>query len=39
MLLLVAHSWQDSDDGSEHIRIIPARRATKQERNIHEQGA
>ena len=38
MLLLVAHTWQDSEDGTEHIRIISARRATKQERKFYEQG-
>lgn len=39
LLLLVAHTWHDHDDGTEHIRIISARRATKQERKIYEQGA
>lgn len=38
MLLLVAHTWHDREDGREHIRIISARRATKQERKIYEQG-
>jgi uncharacterized DUF497 family protein len=37
-LLLVAHTWQDQVNGDEQIRIIPARRATKLERKIHEQG-
>jgi uncharacterized DUF497 family protein len=39
MLVLVAHTWHDDKDGSEHIRIFSARRATKQERKIYEQGA
>lgn len=38
VLLLVAHTWRDSDAAEEHIRIISARRATKQERKIYEQG-
>ncbi len=38
VLLLVAHTWQDHADGAEHIRIISARRATKQERKVYEQG-
>jgi uncharacterized protein len=37
VLLLVAHTWFD-DDGAEHIRIVSARRATKLERKIYEQG-
>jgi uncharacterized DUF497 family protein len=36
VLLLVAHTWHDHEDG-EHIRIISARRATKLERKIYEQ--
>ena len=36
VLLLVAHTVTD-DHGSEHIRIISARQATKQERKIYEQ--
>ena len=43
VLLLVAHTWQDSDtptgSHAEHIRIISARRATKPERKVYEQGA
>ena len=35
MLLLVAHTV--SDEQGEHIRIISARQATKQERRIYEQ--
>lgn len=35
-LLVVAHTWQEAD-GSELIRIISARRATKQERREYEQ--
>ncbi len=37
LLLLVAHTWFNEDDGSEHIRIISARRATKIERKVYEQ--
>ncbi len=36
-LLLVAHTWSTTEDGQEHIRIISARRATKQERKDYEQ--
>jgi uncharacterized DUF497 family protein len=36
-LLLVAHTWLDEHDGSEHIRIISARLATKVERKAYEQ--
>lgn len=39
VLLLVAHTWREADSGEEHIRIISARRATRLERKIHEQGA
>jgi hypothetical protein len=35
VILIVAHTWVDSD-GSEIIRIISARRATKSERTIYE---
>ena len=38
VLLLVAHTWHDHEAGSEHIRIISARRATKLERKVYEQG-
>jgi uncharacterized DUF497 family protein len=37
VLLLVVHTWRDADEG-EHIRIVSARRATKLERTIYEQG-
>lgn len=37
-LLLVAHTWHEADSGLEHIRIISARRATKLERKVYEQG-
>jgi uncharacterized protein len=37
VLLLVAHTWLDEDDGTEHIRIVSARRATKIERKVYEQ--
>ncbi len=36
-LLLVAHTWIESDDGTEHLRIISARRASKLERKIYEE--
>jgi uncharacterized DUF497 family protein len=39
VLLLVAHAVYEEADGEEHIRIISARRATKLERKIYEQGA
>ena len=39
VLLLVAHTWHETESGNEHIRIISARRATKLERKIYEQGA
>jgi uncharacterized protein len=38
VLLLVAHTWHEADSGEEHIRIISARRTTKLERKIYEQG-
>ncbi|MDQ3259989.1 MAG: BrnT family toxin [Pseudomonadota bacterium] len=38
VLLLVAHTWHEADGGEEHIRIISARRATKLERNVYEEG-
>lgn len=37
VLLLVAHTWQH-EAGEECIRIISARRATREERRIYEQG-
>ena len=43
LILLVAHTVEDEDqsDGisDEHIRIISARRATRVERKIYEQGS
>ncbi|WP_429565773.1 BrnT family toxin [Paraburkholderia sp. MM6662-R1] len=38
VLLLVAHTWTHADDGDEHIRIVSARRATRLERKIYEEG-
>ncbi|MBI4756605.1 MAG: BrnT family toxin [Betaproteobacteria bacterium] len=38
VLLLVAHTVYEDTTGEGHIRIISARRATKLERTIHEQG-
>jgi uncharacterized DUF497 family protein len=37
-LLLVAHTCHDTEQDGEHIRIISARRATKLERKIYEEG-
>ena len=37
-LLLVAHTWREMESGQEHIRIISARRATRLERKVYEQG-
>jgi uncharacterized DUF497 family protein len=39
ILLLVAHTLYQTKTGEEHIRIISARRATKLERKIYEQGS
>ena len=39
VLLLVAHTWRETAMGDEQIRIISARRATKVERKIYEEGA
>ena len=36
ILLLVAHTWRDTESEGEHIRIISARRANKLERKIYE---
>ena len=38
VLLLVAHTWYEVENGEEHIRIISARRTSKLERKIYEQG-
>jgi hypothetical protein len=37
-LLLVAHAYSESEKGAERICIISARRTTKLERKIYEQG-
>nr|MDQ2736681.1 BrnT family toxin [Pseudomonadota bacterium] len=37
VVLLVAHTWGDTERDGEHIRIISARGATKLERKIYEQ--
>ncbi len=37
VLLLVAHTWQVTEDNSEHIRIISARRATRMEKTVYEK--
>ena len=39
VLLLVAHTWHEAETGVEHIRIISARRVTKLEKKIYEQGS
>lgn len=39
VLILVAHTWRDSESDGEQIRIISARRATKLEKAIYEQGS
>lgn len=39
VLILVAHTMHQTTTGEEHIRIISARRATKLERKIYEQGS
>jgi uncharacterized DUF497 family protein len=43
VLLLVAHTWHEAQandrSDTEHIRIISARRATKLERKVYEQGS
>ncbi len=36
-LLLVAHTWYESNDNIEHTRIISARRATKIEKIVYEK--
>lgn len=36
VLILVAHTWFESSNGDEHIRIISAPRTTKHERKIYE---
>ncbi len=38
VLLLVAHAWCEAESGAEHIRLISARRTTRLERKIYEQG-
>lgn len=37
VMLLVAHTWYETEIGEEHVRIISARRATKIERKIYEE--
>jgi uncharacterized DUF497 family protein len=36
-LLLVAHTWEDTEGDGEHIRIISARCTTRLERKVYEQ--
>jgi uncharacterized protein len=37
LLLLVAHSWTEYEDGTDVVRMISARRASAQERKRYEQ--
>ena len=39
VLLLVVHAWREQPSGEPDIRIISARRADKQERELYEEGA
>ena len=39
LLLLVVHTWKEQPSGEPDIRIISARRADKQERELYEEGA
>ena len=39
LVLFVAHTWHEDEEGYEHIRIISARRASSQERKIYEQAS
>ena len=39
VVLLVAHTWHEDEAGEEHIQIVSARRALKNERKAYEQGA
>jgi len=39
VLILVVHTWQEDAGGERQIRIISARRATKEERELYEEGA
>jgi len=38
VLLLVAHTWREAATGEQYIRIISARRANKEERELYEEG-
>ena len=38
LLLLVVHTWRERPSGEADIRIISARRADKQERELYEEG-
>ena len=38
LLLLVVHTWREDPSGEPDIRIISARRANKQERELYEEG-
>ncbi len=38
VVLLVAHTWNETELVEEHIRIVSARRATKIERKIYVEG-
>jgi len=38
VLLLVVHTWPEETAGEQQIRIISARRATREERELYEEG-
>lgn len=38
VLLLVVHTWREGTAGEQRIRIISARRANRQEREVYEEG-
>jgi uncharacterized DUF497 family protein len=39
VFLLVAHTWEEDAGGEQQIRIISARRTSKEERELYEEGA
>ena len=39
LLLVVAHTWEETITHETHIRIISARRTTRQEKRVYEEGA
>jgi len=38
VLLLVVHTWPEETEGEESIRIISARKASREERELYEEG-